>query len=81
MKTPAEVIGKLTKDQLRQVAEIEKTAEERLRTDDEAEFDVNETRATISEDVWKEVVRRATEAGWVASMKGAVVKIRRPENL
>jgi hypothetical protein len=78
MRTPDEVIGKLTKDQLAQVAEIELTAEESLRTNDDVEFNVNDTRTTISEEVWKEVVRRAQKAGWNASITGAIVKIRRP---
>jgi wobble nucleotide-excising tRNase len=79
MKTPNEVIGKLTKDQLKQVEEIEKSAEERLVTHDDTQFDVNDTRATISEDVWKEFVKRANAAGWRAEMKGSVVIVRRPE--
>jgi chaperonin cofactor prefoldin len=78
MKGPAEGMRKLTKEQLRQVQEIEERAEEALRTRDEVEYDINETRATISEDVWKELVRRANEAGWPAMMNGAVVRIRRP---
>jgi hypothetical protein len=78
MKCPGEVMGKLTEEQLRQAREIEEDAEEKLRTRDEIAYDLNVNRTTASEDVWREVVRRANEAGWPASMHGATVKIRRP---
>jgi hypothetical protein len=75
MKPPADIIGHLTLEQQGQVEAIERIAEDRLRSHDRAEFNVSETRSTVAEEVWVEVVRRAKQAGWTASRSGAFVNI------
>jgi hypothetical protein len=78
MKTPGQVIAKLTPEQEKQAQDILDGVASDLATQDDVTFNINVTRATIPEIVWDEVVRAANEAGWTAARKGANVTISRP---
>ena len=78
MKPPNELPLVLTPDQLSQVAELDRDIEEQLKTHAELVFNLDEERV-FPEEVWRELIKRAKDAGWDAEIVGAVVTIRRPK--
>lgn len=82
MKTPKELRASLSKEEQIQASDLEKQIEEYLQNNQPngvCEFNTNETIRTISDRVWHEVVKRAQAAGWVAEIKGAMVRVGWPK--
>lgn len=77
MKGPSDFEDTLTPDDEVLLEDLEKDLEEWFTAKHE-EYHVNTNCDERPERVWREFVKRASKAGWDASMRGAKVEIKKP---